>query len=92
MGGRGALACPDFVLIACISTTIQLTNQLEESVMSNRPRTPYQWKQWVEDRERNGQCATLAMTRDEQHLERIREAREAEANFVLSAVLRKPVA
>lgn len=51
--------------------------------MSNRPNTPYQWKQWVKDRALHGRCLTPAMIQSEQHAERLREAREAEASFAL---------
>lgn len=51
--------------------------------MRDTPSTPYQWKQWVKDREQQGRCLTPAMIRDQQHAERLREAREAETGFTL---------
>ncbi|WP_250476742.1 hypothetical protein [Caballeronia sp. INML1] len=55
----------------------------------NQPNTRQQWKQWVSDREINGRCMTPAMIRDEDHSKRIKEAREAEADFSFSFNLTK---
>ena len=50
----------------------------------NQPRTEKQWKQWVSDREINGRSMTRAMVRDEAHTRRLKEARDAEANFTFN--------
>lgn len=55
----------------------------------NRPRTEKQWRQWVSDREINGRSMTPAMIRNEAQAKRLKETREAEADFSLPFNLKK---
>ncbi|MDR5779152.1 hypothetical protein QCE63_06880 [Caballeronia sp. LZ065] len=55
----------------------------------NQTNRRQQWRQWVSDREVNGRSMTPAMIRDEDHARRIKEAREAEADFSLPFELKK---